>query len=256
MALHLRQVCLVAENLAPAIDDLKAVLSLNVCFVDPIVGKWGLENSLLTVGTQFLEVVAPTEGGTSAGRHLARRGGDGGYMVICQVPTQDEQAALLARAEAEGVRVAYAQDWEASNLRQLHPGDMMGAYLETDWDAQQDVHGNWHPAGGTDWRGTACADVASEIVGVELQGPDPVALAERWSAVIGAPAERRDGALTLDLANASLTFVEATDGRGPGLSAVTLKSADPDRLRAQAGARGCLVDGAVVVCGTRFDIAA
>ena len=38
-----------------------------VCHRDPAVGKYGLENALLPVGTNFLEVVAPVEANTAAG---------------------------------------------------------------------------------------------------------------------------------------------------------------------------------------------
>ena len=59
MSLTLRQICLVAAELKPAIEDLAAVLGLNVCYVDPHVDIFGVENSLLAVGTNFIEVVAP-----------------------------------------------------------------------------------------------------------------------------------------------------------------------------------------------------
>ena len=54
MSICLRQICLVAAKLAPVIDDLKAVFGLEVCFVDKAVGQFGLENSLLPVGNNFL----------------------------------------------------------------------------------------------------------------------------------------------------------------------------------------------------------
>ncbi|MBT7756607.1 MAG: hypothetical protein HN732_04725, partial [Rhodospirillaceae bacterium] len=68
--LRLRQICLVAHELAPAVDDLCEVLGLATCHHDPAVGAYGLENALLPVGTNFLEVVAPTESGTAGGRYL------------------------------------------------------------------------------------------------------------------------------------------------------------------------------------------
>ena len=59
MSIQLRQICLVAEQLAPVIDDLTAILGINSCYVDPGVAKFGLENNLMPVGRNFLEVVAP-----------------------------------------------------------------------------------------------------------------------------------------------------------------------------------------------------
>ena len=67
--LRLRQICLVAPALEPAISDIAAIMGLNVCYRDGNVAKYGLENALLPVDTVLLEVVAPTEPGTAAGRH-------------------------------------------------------------------------------------------------------------------------------------------------------------------------------------------
>ena len=110
MSLYLRQVALVASKLAPVIDDLSAIFGIEPCHVDPGVGIWGLENTLIPVGSNFLEVVAPIKDGTAAGRHIARRGGDGGYMVICQTESRDSQRAFREHAVAAGVRVAYEGD--------------------------------------------------------------------------------------------------------------------------------------------------
>ena len=68
--LRLRQICLVARKLIPAIEDLTKVLGLETCFHDPAVATYGLENALLPVGTNFLEVVAPIEEDTACGRYL------------------------------------------------------------------------------------------------------------------------------------------------------------------------------------------
>ena len=84
MSLRMRQICLVARELAPVVDEFRAALGLEVCHRDPGVGKYGLENALFPIGHNFLEVVAPVREGTTAGRYLDRRGGDGGYMVITQ----------------------------------------------------------------------------------------------------------------------------------------------------------------------------
>ena len=73
-----------AYELRPAIEDLTYIFGLEVAHVDPSVGKWGLENSLLPVGNTFLEVVAPTQSHTAAERYLKQRNGNGGYMVITQ----------------------------------------------------------------------------------------------------------------------------------------------------------------------------
>ncbi|MCA0872397.1 VOC family protein [Seohaeicola saemankumensis] len=255
MAIHLRQICLVAGRLSPVVEDLEAILGTPVCYTDPAVGQFGLENALMAVGSQFLEVVAPTQPGTAAGRYLERRGGDGGYMVITQVPDKREQQAVRANAAAQGVRVAYDADKGDWHIMQLHPGDMRAAFLEVEWDAAADVTGNWHPAGGTIWRERVNTDVVTAITAAELQAEDPAALAAHWSAVCGLPVEPRGGVPHIRLGNADLRFVAATDGRGPGLGGVDLRVADPARLLAAAEARGARIsDREVRLCGTRFNL--
>ena len=80
MWLRLRQIALVARELAPIEKDLIDVLGIEVCFRDPGVAHFGLENALFPIGNQLLEVVAPVQENTAGGRYLERRGGDGGYM--------------------------------------------------------------------------------------------------------------------------------------------------------------------------------
>src|SRR5687768_15990674 len=82
MYLRLRQVCFVSRDLAAVRDELVEVLDLSRCASDPHAESFGLENVLIPVGTSFLEIVSPIQQGTTAGRYLARRNGDGGYMAI------------------------------------------------------------------------------------------------------------------------------------------------------------------------------
>ena len=46
MWLRLRQIALVANKLEPVIDDLCDVLGIEVCYRDPGVATYGLENAL------------------------------------------------------------------------------------------------------------------------------------------------------------------------------------------------------------------
>ena len=253
MAIHLRQICLVADRLHPAVEDLGEVFTIPVCHVDPAVGKFGLENTLLSVGSQFLEVVAPTRENTAAGRFLDRRGGNGGYMVICQAETLQEQADAKDRAMANNVRVAFESDHGTWNIMQLHPADMGASFFEIDWDEEADVMGNWQPAGGKGWREIPSTEVITGIVAVELQSQEPEAMAERWAAVAGQPVTYPDGVPTVGLANANLRFVPVRDGRGDGLGGLDIRVRDRARLLAQAEARGVRVsDEQLSICGTRF----
>lgn len=251
--IHLRQIALVARNLAAAQADLEAVFGINPCHIDPEVAEFGLENVLLPVGTNFIEIVAPTQDNTAAGRFMDRRGGDGGYMVIGQVETVKEQAAVRARAAANDVRVAWEANRPGWRIMQLHPRDMGASFLEVDWHEEFNPKGHWGPAGGAGWEDKVDTSLVAEITGAELQADNPVAMAEHWATIADAPLKGE----TVSLANAMLRFVEDTDGRGPGLSAVDLKANDAAQIMKNAEARGCASGpNTVTICGTRFHIAA
>ncbi len=57
--LRLRQVAVVAADLAAAEKDVVDTLGLERCFRDPGVGAFGLRNALFPMGDQFLEIVSP-----------------------------------------------------------------------------------------------------------------------------------------------------------------------------------------------------
>jgi hypothetical protein len=206
------------------------------------------------VGTNFLEVVAPVQENTAAGRYLAKRGGDGGYMVICQCDSHQTQLARKARAGELGIRIAWEREADEFHIMQLHPADTGGAFFEIDWDAKGEPEGNWWPAGGSDWPRAQRTDVVERFTAVELQSPDPLALAERWSSIAEIGLHRDpQGRTTLLLDNASLRFVEETDGRGEGLGGIDVRVADRSGLLQVAAERGCKVaEDQVGVCGTRF----
>ncbi len=253
MTIQLRQICLVARELKPVIDDLTQVLGINTCFIDPGVGKFGLENTLMPIGRNFLEVVAPIEENTAGGRYLDRRGGDGGYMVITQLDTLENQQAVRQRALDNGVRIANEAERDGWHLCQLHPGDMIASFLEIEYDKFEDFNGNWMPVGGTGWEDKVKQDVTVDYLGVELQSADPVTLAELWGKVAGLPVEREGAELSMRLNNATIRFVEADDGRGAGLGGLDVAVKNRDHILTTARERGCYVnDDRVDICGTRF----
>jgi hypothetical protein len=253
MPIQLRQICLVARELEPVVQDLTAILGINRCFVDPGVGNFGLENTLMPIGRNFLEVVAPVTEGTAGGRYLDRRNGDGGYMVITQADSAETQQAVRRNALDNGVRVAFESQREDWNLCQLHPGDMQAAFLEIESDAHNDFNGHWHPVGGTGWEDKVRQDVTIDYRGVELQSTDPVGLAELWGKVAGLPIERDGAELQMALNNVTVRFVAEDDGRGAGLGGLDIVVANRDHVLGEAKARGCYVsDDRVDICGTRW----
>jgi hypothetical protein len=252
MWIRLRQVAFVANQLQPVLDDLNAVFGLEVAFNDPGVKTFGLENALLPVGTQFIEVVAPIQEGTAGGRHLARRGGDGGYMVICHT---DEHEPLRERVDALGIRKVLEFDDKKDQYRclQMHPSDTGGAFLEIDYqEGGDDPMGPWAPAG-KNWQPFVRTDVVSGISAVEVQCNDPAAVARRWSEITAIDLdEDLDGHTVLPLDNATVRFVPVTDGRGEGLGGMDLIAVDAPRAREAARARGLEAeDGVLMVGGMR-----
>jgi len=253
MSIQLRQICLVARDLEPVLDDLTAILGISRCYVDPHVATFGLENTLLPIGRNFLEVVAPTQDGTAGGRYLDRRNGDGGYMVICQGDSIGTQQAVRQRALDNGIRIAMESEREHWNICQLHPRDMIAAFLEIDWDRDNDFNGNWEPAGGSGWEDKVKQDVTVDYLGVELQSQDPVALATLWSKVTDITPTRDGSDISIELNNVRLRFTEATDDRGPGLSGLDLHVANRSHILSEARKRNCYVsDDQIDICGTHF----
>jgi hypothetical protein len=241
--MRLRQIALVGADLEAAEADIRAVLGLDYAYDDPGVGKFGLKNAVFPVGEFFLEVVSPRAEGTTAGRLLDKRGGDGGYMVILQVRDIDAARAGIAAAGARVVENISLPGVEASHI---HPRDVGGAILSLDWMDGWD-HWEW---GGPLWRVGVRTDVSTAIVGAELQGADPDAMSARWARVLGVPREAAAEGWRIALEDSELRFVTAMDGRGDGLRAFDVAVRDVAAVQAAAQARGLIKDGEVTLCGT------
>jgi catechol 2,3-dioxygenase-like lactoylglutathione lyase family enzyme len=244
---RLRQVAFVARELEPTVEALCDVLGVEVAYRDPGVAVFGLRNAVMPLGDTFLEVVSPERPGTTAGRLLERRGGDGGYMVIVQ--SQDREADR-ARVEALGVRIAWETALDDAATLHLHPRDVGGAILSLDW---MDPPDSWRWAGPR-WREAVRTDAVTGIAGVGIQARDPAAMARRWAEVLAQPAQRRAGAELVALPDGGeIRFVAERDGRGEGVSGLVVAAADPERVRRRAAARAALrEDGAIDLCGVRI----
>ena len=215
MRMRLRQVALVAADLAAAEEAIEAKLGVQLCFRDPGVATFGLANALYPIGDKLLEVVSPTRLGTTAGRLIDKRGGDGGYMVILEV---DDLSNLRSRFESTGVRVVYEAVADGIVGLHLHPRDVGGAILSVD---ETDEWGTWPWAGPT-WRDHVCTDVVSDIIAVEIGADDPLAMANRWGEVLG----RRPAGTDIALDEGTIRFVPAGP-RGEGVDGLELRSSDP-----------------------------
>ena len=254
MWLRLRQIALVAEKLAPVEAELIDVLGIEVCFRDPGVGHFGLENALFPIGNQLLEVVAPIQEKTAGGRYLERRSGDGGYMVITQC---NDHAPRRARVEALGIRLVAKLDSGAFRNMQLHPKDTGGSFFEIDemlGEGAHELDGPWAPAG-KDWKRARHLERVTGILAAEVQCDDPQQVASRWSEIAEIPLIEKEGHPVLPLDNASVRFVPCTDGRPEGLGGIDVACADKAAILAAAEARGAVTGhDQVQLCGTRINL--
>ncbi len=236
--MRLRQICLVAPHLEPVISDIAGIMGLNVCYRDGNVAKYGLENALLPVDTILLEVVAPFREGTAAGRFLDKTGGRGGYMAIfcCDDPDQRGE-----HAKKIGVRVANVIDHAPYHGVQLHPRDCRAAFIEFNHtQGSDDILGPYPPAG-PDWQKSIATDVTQALVGVEMQSPEPQALAEHWGRIIEIPVSRTAGGEPeLKLPNCRFAFRKGTSDIMSGL---TFRVGNVAKVLDAARARGHAVSG-------------
>jgi hypothetical protein len=236
--LRLRQICLVAPHLEPLIGDIADIMGLRVCYRDGNVAKYGLENALLPVDTILLEVVAPLQDGTAAGRFLQKTGGRGGYMAIFCC---DDPDARGRHAKEIGVRVANVIDHAPYHGVQLHPRDCRAAFIEFNHtDGSDDILGPYPPAG-PDWQTSIATDVTKALTGVEMQSPDPAGLAEHWGRILGIPVSHDGvGAPELKLPNCSFRF---TAGTSEIMSGLTFRVGDVAAVRDAARNKGCAAAG-------------
>ncbi len=254
--IRIRQICLVAHDLGRVQRLCESVFGVEVCYRDPGVGKYGLHNFLIPFGDQFLEAVSPQPGehDTPGGRYLERRGGDGGYMVIMQVP-QESFPSYRERVEQLGIRlVSEPGQGEHGMGMQLHPKDLPGAIAEVRWNVDEErPDGEWWPAG-PDWQRAKHTEIVNGIRAAEIQTADPAGLAKRWSDVLNeAVTVDEAGNPTLCLQDADIRFVPLRDGRPEGLGGLDIHLTDRAAVLANAEEAGCLTgDDLVTICGMRL----
>lgn len=248
--LRLRQVCLVAADLARQAEAIKDVFGLEECYRDPNVARYGLENVLFPVGTDFIEIVAPTRPDTAAGRFLARHGGRHGYMVILDC---DDPEARQKHCAAIGVRTANLIRHDDYLGVQLHPKDTGGAMIEFNRTHEgADPMGAYAPAG-AGWQKAIRQDVTRRMAAAEIECPQPAAFAERWGRILQRPVRPlSEGKFQIALDTGAINFLPG-GAPEPVLAGIELQVLDKQRVVCAARGRNCLAtDGRIDVCGVRF----
>jgi Glyoxalase-like domain len=205
----------VAAELEPVASSLRSALGLREPFRDPGVGEFGLTNAVFALGDCFLEVIAPRQPDTAAGRFLSRHGGDGGYMVLFDL---EDLEGARDRAAALGVRVVWRVDLPDISGTHLHPADMRGAIVSLD---RSDPYGTWR-WGGPEWTGRVGEGASGRLASVTIAVDDPAAVAARWGEVLGVPVSgERQPLLALD--GGEVGFAAAADERGEGLIEIAVE---------------------------------
>jgi hypothetical protein len=214
---RLRQVALVAADCEGAARRLTDIFGWPEPFHDPGVGRFGLTNAVFAAGDTFVEIVAPAQPDTTAGRYLERRGGDSGYMAIFQMP---DLAAARRRVAAAGIRVVWTADFADIAGTHLHPKDLPGAIVSLDW---ADPPESWRWAG-PEWTGHAAAHPGGGVTGLTIEVSEPAAAADRWAEVLGLTVTDDGDVATIQLEDArqDLRFVPTASGRGEAITEVRL----------------------------------
>jgi len=243
--MRLKQVALVAGELSPVREQIFDILGLKTGYDDPGVGAFGLCNSVMAIGETFLEVVCPKEAGTTASRLLERRGGDGGYMVLCLV---NDIKTVSRRIENLDMRKIWEADREEVSAFHVHPKDIGAAIVSFD---EMRPSGEWLWAG-PGWRARKSSHVG-RITAVDVQSDDPEAIAIKWAAAFGRNYHLEGDVLRMLLDDGEVRFLEASDGRGDGVAAVEFSVTNRAAIMSAAENHGLSWSGdEITVCGTRF----
>ena len=249
---RLRQICLVANDLARVTADMQAIFGVRLAYQDTHVRRYGLENALFPFGLAFVEVVSPVEPDTAAGRFLERSGGIGGYMAIFSCSDPERRGR---HANALGVRTAHTIDHQGFHAVQLHPRDCRAAMIEFDrTDGGEDVRGPYAPAGGTGWARAIKTDVTKRLLEIVIESADPGGIGRHWSAILEKPfvSDGEGGRIVVDMTG--IRFAKGLDPRET-LRTLNIEVADRSGIEERAAQRGYPVSRAgIEFCGVRFEL--
>lgn len=247
--MRIRQIVFAARELQRNAERLGALFALDAPYADPGVAEFGLQNAVFAFGDQFIEIVSPTQGGTTAGRLIDKRG-DGGYMLIVQT---DDFERERTRLDALRVRRVWARDLPDIRAMHVHPKDIGGAIVSIDQPVPA-VSWRW---GGPGWRVQPGRAGEQRIVGVTLAARDPAAMAQRWAQVLGLPAPAAHGAMPRLVLDGGWIDFGPADARGEGIVGFALTVSDREAVCARARAAGLpMRSNGFELMGTRVELRA
>jgi len=244
--MRIRQVALAASDLEKTDATLRRLMGCDQSYADPEIIYFGLDNRLYTLGDCFLEVVSPVQPNTAAGRFLARRGGDGGYMVIVQVENLAQEKVRLA---STAIRTVFSDDRGNAKAIHLHPKDVPGAIPSLD---EMTPSASWYWAG-EDWEQRAGRHVVG-ILAVEIRSLDPKATGLCWAEAYGVELTPAGDGWCLDMDGTEIRFAYDAAATEPALMAIDVEAVDLPAICTAADDMGLDRDGHVVtVCGVDFN---
>jgi hypothetical protein len=260
----LRQIALVTKDLDHVRQQLVYVLGTEVMFEDPAVAQWGLQNFLVPLGGDVIEVVAPMQEGTTAGRLLDKRG-EGGYMIIMQ--TEDAKKRREHIKTTGRGRVIWGYENEHVTCVMYHPKGIRGGVMaEVDSHAPSTENPKplntrfspWHACGP---EYNAYASAMERTSHLTLQGcvlrlapgdSGHEAAARQWEDIFGVVRSRDLLAFT----NARLGFVPGREGLPEGLVSITVGVNGVDKLeavRSRAREVGVCGSEGINMCGVQWN---
>lgn len=237
-----------APPISPLCTDLEASLNalvhglgLELAFRDPSVHVFGLRNGVTTIGSDFLEVVAPMleTQMTTGNRWLQKKGGEAtGYMLLFHSKDAkgdvEEMKKFGVQVAWDGVDKSPAHAFDGFHLNPkafantgvLPSVDSMFPSSDPDttaYPAWVYAHDRPYPAvGEPGWLENAKrTGKYLKLIGVTLQTTsDPTVAAKRWAELFNVPLiERHDdgGVPAVVFSNAVIRFVKERDGNGDGI---------------------------------------
>jgi hypothetical protein len=235
--------------------------------------------STVPLGGDMLELVAPFEDGTTAGRLLEKRG-DGGYMVIMQTEDAKTRREYL---EEEGLaKVIFSHDHGDVVCTQYHPKGIKGASpnslarppltmpggMMPELDSHAPGPNNptpvktrlspWHACGpdynvyAPGMKRTEHLSLAGCVLRLQPGDADHEAASRQWEELFGV-ARSRD---LLAFTNARLGFVPGREGQHEGLISITVGVNGRHELGAikeRARRAGVCAEGRITMCGIMWN---
>ena len=174
---------------------------------------------------------------------MEKRTGDDGYKSKIPVDNFKDPNSLV---EKNNIGVVWETDLPEAKAIHLHPKQMGGAILSLDWMNPKE---SWKWAG-PEWTSHISGPITG-VDGVQIQSDNPETMFQDWLEVLGNPKSSKEK-LKIFLDDTWLEFILDSDGRGPGISAFSLKAKDHDIINKRALELGLISDGLICLGGIKF----